>query len=139
MRVQTSLKNEAGASPMLTPQPASSRIPPALTSLVGREREIEEVCALLRRADLRLLTLTGPGGVGKTRLALAAAAAAAEDFGGDVRFVPLASVQDHRLVAAILALAVGAGEPDGRPFSDQVRAAAAGIEALLLVDNLEHL
>src|SRR4051794_702383 len=95
---------------MVTPQPeprTSTLVPVPLTRLVGREREVAEVVALLRREDVRLLTLTGPGGVGKTRLALAASAVPSANFADGMRFVPLAAVQDHRLVAAALARAVG--------------------------------
>src|SRR5688500_15754913 len=116
---------------------ASVPVPMLLTSLVGREREIEQVGTLLRRpgapAGSRLLTLTGPGGVGKTRLALAAAAMAG-DFADGVRFVPLAALQDHRLVASSLVQALGLRELGARPFVEQVQAARE-FEALLLVDN----
>ncbi|MFL5759553.1 MAG: ATP-binding protein [Thermomicrobiales bacterium] len=116
----------------------SIAVPAQLTSFVGREREAARVCALLRRHDVRLLTLTGPGGVGKTRLALAASATVAADFADGARFVPLAAVRDHRLVAAVLARAVGVPELSALPFADQVRAAARDTEALLLIDNFEH-
>src|SRR5215213_1907727 len=96
----------ATSPPVTRPSPP---VPALLTSLVGREREVEHVCALIHLEDVRLLTLTGPGGLGKTRLALAASAAAADGFADGVRFVPLAAVQDHRLVAAVLAQAVASG------------------------------
>ena len=127
---------------MAVPMPdesANAPIPTPLTSLVGREREVAEVCALLRRGDVRLLTLTGPGGVGKTRLAMAVAAAVARDFGDGVRFVPFATVRDAGHVAALLASAVGVRELADRSFTEQVRAVAEGTHALLLVDNFEHL
>src|SRR5262245_27674361 len=85
----------------------SAHVPVPLTNLVGRERELADVRDLLKRDDVRLLTLTGAGGVGKTRLALAVSAAIADTFTDGVRFVPLAEIQDHQLVAAALARALG--------------------------------
>ena len=99
---------------------------PAL--LVGRERELAEAGALLR--ENRLVTLVGPGGSGKTRLALQLAAEAIEDFEGGVFWVPLQAVADPRLVESTIAQNVGA--PDG--VADFLR----GRMALLLLDNLEQ-
>src|SRR3954447_14435535 len=98
---------------MATPQLESSignSVPAPLTSFIGREREIEQICALLRREDVRFLTLTGPGGVGKSRLALAVLSAIAANYSDGVRFVPLAAVRDHGLIASVLARALGVPE-----------------------------
>src|SRR4051812_22634690 len=84
-----------------------STLPASLTSFVGREREVAVVRALLDRGGVRLLTLTGPGGVGKTRLALRIAEAAAADFADAVWFVPLASIADPALVMPTIAQVLG--------------------------------
>ena len=113
-------------------------LPVPATPFVGRAHELETVVRLLADPSLRLLTLTGPGGTGKTRLAIQAAADAADNFPDGVTWVPLASLRDPGLVAATIARALELGEDAGSPV-DTVARALAGKRALLLVDNLEHL
>ena len=120
----------------LRPTPS---LPMPLTSLVGREREIADVVALLRREGLRLLTLVGPGDVGKTRLALEAASRVAADFSDGVAFVPLAPIRDPGLVASAIAQAFGLWEVGNKPPLEGIRAFLHAKNLLLVLDNFEHL
>jgi predicted ATPase/DNA-binding CsgD family transcriptional regulator len=112
-------------------------LPLGLTSFVGREREIAEVRRLL--SERRLLTLCGPGGAGKTRLALAVAQAIAEGFEGGARWVELAPISDPEIVPAAVAQAVGAREaPDLSPTEALVEHLKPR-RVFLILDNCEHL
>jgi hypothetical protein len=92
--------------------------PPApLTSFVDREAEVAAVCDLMRRDGVRLVTLTGAGGVGKTRLVLQVAERLAQHFADGVVFVPLAAVADPELVAPTIAQAFGVPEGGDRPIA----------------------
>src|SRR5439155_26034395 len=97
---------------------------------LGRERELELVLELLRRDDVRLLTLTGAGGSGKTRLALQAAGAFAGDYPLGVWWVPLAPLGSAAEVEAAAARVLGGGAPPQQPVGDR--------RLLLLLDNFEH-
>ncbi len=108
-----------------------TNLPVPATPFLGREREIEEIAALLGRRDVRLVTLTGPGGSGKTRLALQAAAAVADDYDRGVWWVPLASVADPALVETAAAQALGSKDTLSATVGDQ--------RLLLVLDNFEHL
>jgi non-specific serine/threonine protein kinase len=110
----------------------------SLTSFVGRNREIAGIVALLRRQGVRLVTLTGPGGVGKTRLALAVASEIDADFAGGTVFVPLAPIRDPVLVLPTVAQALGIREGADRPSAERLAAALAGNGSLLILDNLEQ-
>ena len=111
-------------------------LPVATTPLFGRDAELALLDEALTGSDARLITLTGPPGVGKTRLALAAAAAAR--FRDGVVFVDLTTVRDPDLVPQEVTRALGLGDAPGRPLVDRVAAAVAGRHLLLVVDNVEH-
>ena len=113
-------------------------LPVPLTPLVGRAREVEAIQDLLWCPEVRLVTLTGPGGIGKTRLALEAARQVAADFADGVGFVPLAPVRDPALVLPTVARALGVEEAGGRPIAELLREALRGREQLLVLDNVEQ-
>jgi len=117
---------------------AAARLPTPPTPLLGRERELAEALRLLLRDDVRLLTLTGAGGTGKTRLALEVARSAAARFPDGVFFVPLASLADPELVVPTLASALGVGETAGTPLEQLIADRIGDRPTLVVLDNVEH-
>ncbi|HZA86462.1 MAG TPA: LuxR C-terminal-related transcriptional regulator, partial [Acidimicrobiales bacterium] len=116
--------------------PAPLAVPVSLTSFVGRATEVAELTAALN--EHRLVTATGPGGVGKTRLATTAAAGLWQSRTDGVWFVDLVPVSDPSLIPAAVAAALGVHDPRGRTIDDAVLAHLAERDALLVLDNCEH-
>ena len=112
-------------------------LPPVLTAFVGRAAEIAAVADLLTRS--RVVTLTGPGGTGKTRLAIGVTEQVVDGFADGGVFVELAPVRDPALVASSIAAAVGLAEQPDRPTAELVKAHLADRSLLLVLDNLEQL
>ena len=133
---------EAAARPSArgrTALPPRGTMPTPQTPLVGREEETAEVAGLVARADVRLLTITGPGGVGKTRLALEVASLSRGAFAGGTAFVSLAPLRDASVVLSTLAEAFGVREVAGQSLLQTVGLHLGDQRVLLVLDNLEHL
>jgi predicted ATPase/DNA-binding CsgD family transcriptional regulator len=113
-------------------------LPMPLTSFIGRERDLDEIGALLVGGPSRLLTLVGPGGVGKTRLAIEAAARAADCFPDGVWFVDLSSLTDPNLVIPTVAHTLGLTETGETPIADRLFTFMCQRTVLLVLDNLEQ-
>ena len=115
-----------------------ARPPAPLDAFVGREREVAAAAGLLRRGDIRLLTLTGPGGVGKTRLALAVASELRGGFADGIVFVDLAPIRDPALVLPAVAERLGIRDDVGGRLAERLRDRLASRQLLLLLDNVEQ-
>ena len=114
-------------------------VPLPLTALLGRDAEVRRLTDLLRRPEVRLVTLIGPGGVGKTRLALAVAAMLSVAFPDGIHFVSLADLRDAPFVLAVLAQSMGLRAGDSRSLGQELAAHVANKRLLLVIDNFEHL
>jgi len=118
--------------------PLWSRLPPQPTRLIDREDELARLGALLTEEEIRLLTLTGPGGVGKTRLGIAAAEQGHERFPDGVWFVGLAPLADFALVVPTMARVTGVHEQPGRAPLKALTAFLRDRSVLVVLDNFEH-
>jgi predicted ATPase/class 3 adenylate cyclase len=126
-------------APLRTLENRPTNLPAQTTPLVGRTAELGALRALLADGEVRLLTLTGPGGSGKTRLALHAAAEAVELFPSGVWLVSLEAVSDAGLLLPTIAQTVGLSESGNQPLEAVVREHLAGKRVLLVLDNFEQL
>ncbi|HEY1014286.1 MAG TPA: AAA family ATPase, partial [Herpetosiphonaceae bacterium] len=115
-----------------------TNLPSQSTSLVGREEALAAILALLRRPEVRLLTLSGAGGTGKTRLALEAAHQLRPEFGDGTFLAPLSALAEPEQVAAAIAQAVGVTEQSGEPLLESLKLFFREKRLLLLLDNFEH-
>ncbi|MBX3070842.1 MAG: AAA family ATPase [Thermomicrobiales bacterium] len=120
-------------------QTPARQLPRSLSSFVGRSTELRVVCDLLERPDIRLVTLTGPGGIGKTRLAIEAAEAASDEFADGVVLVPLGSTERPADFARTVATALGLVEVAGQTPDESVAAFLRDRSMLLVLDNFEHI
>jgi len=116
-----------------------TNLPIPATAFLGRESELREVVELLDRDDARVVTLTGPGGTGKTRLTLQAAAEASEGFPDGVHWIPLAPVRDKTAVGATFAQALEVRDRPGIEIGTSIVSAFGTKRSLIVVDNCEHL
>ena len=131
------LPGHAADGPTLAPRPAN--LPDEPTPFIGREREIADISSLLQQPPARLVTLTGSGGVGKTRLALRVASSLLNDFKDGAFLVSLASLTDPTLVPSAIAQTLGVKEQGGTSLTDTLRDQLQARDLLLVLDNFEHL
>jgi predicted ATPase/DNA-binding SARP family transcriptional activator len=139
-RTREAREQAPGAAP--SRPPAHTRLqnlPAQPTALLGREREVTGACDLIRRPDVRLVTLTGPGGSGKTRLGLQIAVELLDSFADGVFFVSLAPIRDPALVVSAIAQTLGLRESGSRPLRELLEEHLRAREILLLMDNFEQL
>jgi predicted ATPase len=141
-RELAAIRDRVSEKPVKQVEARPTNLPLQRTGFVGREKEVAAAKELLLRQDVRLLTVTGPGGIGKTRLAVQVASGLVERFPGGTHFVPLSPVSDASLIASLIVQTLGIREARGQPpleilkqnLQDSLRA-----PMLLLLDNFEHL
>jgi predicted ATPase len=135
------VRDRLADAPARESEPRPNNLPVQRTAFIGREHEAAGLRQLLSRVDVQLVTLTGPGGIGKTRLALQVAGEIADQFPGGVWFVALSAIGERGLIASTIAQAVGVRETGNTSPQESLIEYAAGLSQpmLLLLDNFEHL
>jgi predicted ATPase/serine/threonine protein kinase len=141
-RELAAIRDRFSERPLKQLETRPTNLPVQRTGLVGRQKEVAAAKELLLREDVRLVTVTGPGGIGKTRLAVQVASGLVENFPGGTHFVPLSHVSDPDLIASMIVQVLGIREAGGKPplellkenFEDPLRA-----PMLIVLDNFEHL
>jgi predicted ATPase len=134
----TSIFAPTAFSPLNALDPQRTNLPAQPTLLIGRDQEVAAVCARLRGPEVRLLTLTGPVGIGKTHLGLQAAAELLDDFPDGVYFVDLAPIRQSALVISAIAQTLGLRETGSQRLVTQLKQFLSARCLLLLLDNFEH-
>jgi predicted ATPase/transcriptional regulator with XRE-family HTH domain len=132
------LTTEKPAPSVLAVAPQRSTIPAQATPLIDREREVATICQQIAQGGVRLLTLYGPPGIGKTRLAIQAATVIRDTTGIEVFFVSLTTISDPALVAMTIAQALGIGESTPASAVDQLKRTIDERRIVLVLDNFEH-
>jgi predicted ATPase/serine/threonine protein kinase len=136
------IRDHFAEKPVKPVEPHLMNLPAQRTTFVGRKKEVAAVKELLMRQDVRLVTVTGPGGIGKTRLAVQAASELVDRFSGEIHFVPLASLGDPGLIASVIVQTLGIPEAGGHSAMEILKRQlqdASRAPMLLLLDNFEHL
>jgi predicted ATPase/class 3 adenylate cyclase len=128
----------ANFPPLRTLDQRPTNLPAPATSFLGREREVGEVCDALRRREVRLLVLTGPGGTGKTRLSLEVASSLLDEFEHGIFFIPLTPIRDPALVISTIAQAMEVPENSGRSAAERLANQLRDRHLLLVLDNFEQ-
>jgi predicted ATPase/transcriptional regulator with XRE-family HTH domain len=136
--LRLALPAQPAASPNSAMTPVRTNLPAPVTMLVGREQEVNDVCALLRRTHVRLVTLTGPGGVGKTQLGLEIARRLLDDFADGVFVTYLATIHEAALVTSVIAQTLDVHQVDSVPLLARLQAVLRQRQYLLVLDNFEH-
>ena len=135
------VRDRLADTPARESEPRSYNLPVQRTAFIGREHESADLRQLLSRADVHLVTLTGPGGIGKTRLALQVAGEMADQFAGGICFVSLSAIGERGLIASAIAQAMGVRETGNKSPHENLMEYLGGLsqQMLLVLDNFEHL